>query len=240
MGNCRYWIGIGCFALACSPLATAPQFEAPVGEIVLGPEELKDAGVEQDAGIADAGADDAGLADAGLDAGAPACGGAAVEDGGCAACQATDCCVTLTNCAADPQCRGLYACQRACTTSACLTQCRNQFPGGVWLVSGLIICSSSRCSSACALPPRTCGGIGLTTAACNGCVQQQCCAESSACAANDSCDAFIYQCIDHNSCGSTTDACGNQCRAKYDAGMGAFETLRQCALTKCAGECAGL
>ncbi len=223
--------------LACAP-PLSPTLETGVGEISV---------VEFDAGTPDAGAPDAGMPDAGTpdagmpDAGTPMCAAAAVETtAACASCQSADCCVTLSNCANDAQCRGLYTCQRACTTNACLTACRNQFPAGLWLASGLIICSSSHCAAACAMPERTCGGIGLTTATCNSCVQQQCCAESSACAANDSCDAFIYQCIDHNNCGSTTDACGMQCRATYDAGMESFNTLRQCSLTKCAVECAGL
>lgn len=239
----RYWTGIAA-ALALTACAPSPAtlFESAVADVHVLPAPPDASTDLPDAGAPDAGTPDAGAPD--LDAGTPdaglACNGAAVDTAACATCQATSCCVTMSACANDAQCKGLYTCQRACTTTACLTACRNQFPAGLWLASGLIICSSANCSAACAMPARTCGGIGLTTPTCNACVQSKCCAESTACAANDSCDAFIYQCIDHNSCSSTTDACGTACRAKHDAGVGSFDTLRACALTQCPGECAGL
>lgn len=240
MRSTRYWTGIAALTIAACAVPPASQFDSAVADVVLLPPDVPDAG-PADAGV-DAGPPDAGTPDAGLpDAGTPpACNGTSIEDAGCGACQATNCCVTMSAVANDPQARSLYACQRACTTNACLTTCRNQFPGGLWLVSGLIICASANCSAACAMPARTCGGIGLTTASCNACVQSKCCAESTACASNDSCDAFIYQCIDQNGCGSTTDACGTACRAKHDAGIGPFDALRSCALAQCPTECAGL
>lgn len=237
MRSARYWIGTAAVLAAACAVPPAAHFDSPTADVVVLPTDSPDAGTP-DAGI-DAGhaPPDAGTPDAGAP---PLCGGASVEDAGCGACQATNCCTTMSAVANDPQARSLYACQRACTTNACLTTCRNQFPQGLWLVSGLIICGSANCSAACGMPARTCGGIGLTTATCNACVQSKCCAESTACAANDSCDAFIYQCIDQNGCGSTTDACGTACRAKHDAGIGSFDALRSCALTQCPAECAGL
>jgi hypothetical protein len=188
-----------------------------------------------DAGLPDAGPPDAGSPDAGV-----SCSAAAVTDAGCAACQADRCCVTLSNCSANTECAPLWACMAGCTTSTCKSNCYAQHPAATWAFSGLAICSRNACATECGLATPSCGGIGLTTTACDNCVMGNCCTERTACATTDQCDAFIYQCLDQNQCPDAVGACAMDCRVRYDGGLGAFDVLRQCALDKCPVDCAGL
>jgi hypothetical protein len=148
--------------------------------------------------------------------------------------------VTLNNVASNPDGAPLWSCFISCTSSACIQGCYGQHPSAAWDLGGLVTCSRNDCASECGFAPASCGSITLTDPSCDGCVAQNCCAERSACGAADACDAFIYQCLDRNSCPDAVGACANACRTQYDAGTGPFDALRFCALAQCPTQCAGL
>lgn len=184
-------------------------------------------------------------ADAGQDAGTPSVAVCPGDAGvsklpACTACQRSHCCGTLGAVAANPEGATLWSCLNGCTTSGCRFDCYGQYPAAVWDVSGLVTCSQNDCATDCGLGTPTCGGIRLTSSTCDACVAMHCCAERTACGKNDQCDAFVYQCLDREQCPDVTGACAQQCRARHDAGVDAFDALRQCALGACASACTGL
>lgn len=230
----RPWL-LCCLALAaCGPATTAQPGPMDSGTFDAGPEPRASGDGGFDAGQ-----------DAGSDAGPVAVAWCPGDAGvsrtpACTACQRSACCGTLTATAMNPEGTTLWACLAGCTTAGCRFDCYGQHPDAVWDVSGLVTCSQNNCASDCGFAAPTCGGIRLTTSTCDACVAMHCCAERTACGKNDQCDAFVYQCIDRERCPDVTGACAQQCRARHDAGVDAFDALRQCALGACAGACAGL
>jgi hypothetical protein len=159
---------------------------------------------------------------------------------GCGACQVAHCCTTAMNCAANNDCMATHDCEAACSNRACLMQCETMHGAGVWDFSGLLVCLTDNCASECGFPAAQCGDITLTTPDCDTCFKQQCCAQGTACGANDQCLALIYQCLDKNNCPDSSGPCAQDCRHMYSGGASAFDASLQCARIKCPVACAGI
>ena len=102
----------------------------------------------------------------------PVCNsGARYPDEGCATCLGSDagCCAAVTACADDPACAPCLAPDRSPSCAANAAYQKVQ------------ACESSTCAAACTF--QFCGpaGGGYPSAACNDCINQNCCAEYDAC-----------------------------------------------------------
>jgi hypothetical protein len=160
---------------------------------------------------------------------AATCGGIHFQSDACDACLRSNCCIVSTNCAADADCVALLSCG---TDAAC----KSAHTKGQWWFSGVVSCARNDCASACGLSAVTCGGIGLTPAACDACAKSSCCDAMTACGTSDACNAFVYQCLDQTGC-STGGACEAPCRESYPDGAKLYDAANACLAAKCASTC---
>lgn len=158
-------------------------------------------------GAADGGAGGSAGGPSGGAGGGGGLGGAACVSGlaqpseSCTACQDANCCITASAAAEAP---------------------------GQWTNSGAQICREANCAAACGTAEPECGGIVPSPASCKDDLYAACCAEVSACSANDQCVAIIYLCIDDQGCLPGQQPCWVECLALYPEGAPIFETLNEC------------
>jgi hypothetical protein len=85
-----------------------------------------------------------------------------------------------------------------------------------------------------ASPP--CTGKYTYVPACDDCLNQNCCAEATACFITNRAQCFgLFECI--ASCGFDFFTCPNTCRATYEAGIDDFERINGCANGSCPVAC---
>ena len=118
----------------------------------------------------------------------------------CTACQDAHCCLTATQAATHPD---------------------------SWTRSAAKICREANCWQQCNVPEPECGGIVPTPASCADDLYSACCAETTACAQSDACDALVYICVDDRGC-SVSGSCLEQCAAEFPGGRDQYDAFIQC------------
>lgn len=81
----------------------------------------------------------------------------------------------------------------------------------------------------------TCGGLGSQNAACETCMENECCSEASACGNSATC-------LDYWDCAVACNGdagCRDECDALYPSGAAPYEALRDCLLDNCYSQCVG-
>lgn len=160
----------------------------------------------------------------GAAAGSAGTGSAACDaklDGDCGACMKEQCCVALVDCESDADC---LACVTGQDGEACEANETTHKR-----VDGFLTCKGGACQAACIGGPNEgCEGAmsGLVAAACQECLEQQCCGEVAACKANDGC----WQ-------GCVVNFSEASCHADPD-GHALFHAFGECVSTKCNAPCA--
>ncbi len=63
----------------------------------------------------------------------------------CDQCANAGCCTPLAACVASANCLNLLSCENSCNSSACITACSAQFPGGAGALAALASCEVDKC-----------------------------------------------------------------------------------------------
>lgn len=164
--------------------------------------------------------------------------GLSTGDATCDTCLDTSCCAPNTACVSDADCTALVTCGDACRDDACLSGCMTAHPTGAALLDSLSTCVGTSCATACgggsSGPPTSACGFGTGAAACDSCLDTNCCGDANACLGDADCTALI-------DCAQTCSdsACEAACESAHPAGTAKMTALSTCANTACGGTCGG-
>ena len=126
----------------------------------------------------------------------------------CSDCSRSQCCSSMNACFADPSYQNFSTCLNGCGgTTACVQNCKTQYPGIGAKFDAYYGCTQLSCSSACGSSGGGGGGGGGTctpqynwdaasgtSAACNTCARAQCCAEMNAMFSNSQTSGY-FSCL---------------------------------------------
>jgi hypothetical protein len=157
-------------------------------------------------------------------------------------CADTACTTEYDACVNSTECIAFYNCASVCTTSACITQCENQYATGANLYyawTGCLYCSPSTCSVDCATEcgtAATCDVGNCATCQASTCAQQACQTEVTACTSVPDC-AALDAC--HDACGN--NGCHNQCNNAHPGSVALYNAMMSCLrcdAASCSQDCA--
>jgi hypothetical protein len=127
--------------------------------------------------VANTPAGDAGAADSGKKGGATCSAtGWSFTLSTCSSCATSSCCTELAACNNDQSCLDFAKCIEACTTSACMNQCKSTYAEGASTFATLDNCLGTTCKSSCT--PKK--GIG------DGCMADVDCVSGTTCTEHNS------------------------------------------------------
>jgi hypothetical protein len=170
------------------------------------------------------------------DAGGMACGQIVFGDRTCNTCMQGMCCDRNMRCSANKDCLAIVDCVRPCgaTDQACRIACQDRSQNGVADYQNFVDCQKLACEAACAGTDAgsNCGSLDFRSAACNTCMDANCCTESAACSNNSDCFALL-QCV--SAC--TDQPCRTDCIATHPNGSAVYTSLNQCGAASCTTQC---
>jgi hypothetical protein len=161
------------------------------------------------------------------------CGGFPASSSECSQCMDKKCCDEAAACEADGACKAAYECLQRCKPgdSDCATWCLGSYSRPTALAK-LSACGAAECHSQCGV---TCGGLVNGANACDECVQQNCCAENTACGTDEACvdvDFCSHRCLPAGSIN-----CTNLCATEYSDGADEYAARNACVAANCADAC---
>jgi polyhydroxybutyrate depolymerase len=153
----------------------------------------------------------------------------------CQTCVHDNCCAEFKACSDDAACLEHAFCSEPCAGDpTCLAECDALYWAGGGPDHTRLYCQASKCATACAVTPASCGGLPTGAAACDTCLEQQCCAEGEACGTDPECASVA---ICERACGGDA-GCRRLCQELgTTAGVARHRTRASCLGTRCAAEC---
>ncbi len=169
----------------------------------------------------------------------------------CTSCFNQNCCAQFTTCNNTPACPALLDCVSKCASNdnACANACAGRLPAGVTPLNNFLDCSSTSCRAACSSSGA--GGAGgapvvdagpapmscvspANASPCRACLDQNCCAQFSACTGSTTCPALL-DCL--AKCPATDSACSVACTNRFPTGVAPLNSFLDCNSARCRTVC---
>jgi hypothetical protein len=158
----------------------------------------------------------------------------------CNPCVETNCCDELTAMGTEYDWWARMYCNTACdeTDEACLLDCIKAYPKGLALDIWAGSCIGTSCATECEIDPApVCGNayLGDPAGECAVCVEDNCCAQETACWSN-------LECVESIVCRDLCEAdatCVTGCETSFPSGSTLATAAVTCSDTNCETECAG-
>jgi hypothetical protein len=156
------------------------------------------------------------------------------------------CCAAGTACGSNADCTDLLNCIGSCAANdtACVQSCASGSPGGVSDLQAFQQCIQSECSAECSDTSGggggggggggMCGDLATGVAACDTCLDTNCCSQNMACSGSMACLGYL-DCLSTMNC--TTTACADGCSASNPGGASLLNALDSCMSSKCSTQC---